>query len=305
MKISVITVCYNAASHIDECLRSVAVQSHPDVEHIVIDGGSTDNTLQIVQRYPHIAKIVSEPDRGIYDAMNKGLVLASGDYVLFLNADDRFWHAASLSRASELMAEQPAADVYYGWLEVRSPDRAPTLFKPPPPEEAPELMVCGCLPHQSTLARPSVFERTGPFDLRYRYHADYDWFLKILADPTISVRLLTCTIASFQEGGASSALIKAQPEAYAIQNTAALFADATAWDKKRIAILQQTLLNERIENARLRAIIRRARTRARFVSGRIDRLASADAIRRLKQIWPSRVTDALRQIAHRYRGLSH
>ena len=300
MKISVITVCYNAQSHIDQCLRSVVAQSHPDLEHIVIDGGSTDDTLEIVRRYPHVTAIVSEKDRGIYDAMNKGLALARGEYVIFLNADDRFQNAMSLSRAIELTAKQPGADVYYGWLEVRSPDRSPFIFKPPPPKDAPELMVCGCLPHQSTLARRSVFERTGPFDLRYHYHADYDWFLKVLADSTISIRALSCTIASFQEGGASSDLLQAQPEAYSIQNTSKLFADRT-WDKKRIAAFQQTLLNERIENARLRQIIRRSKIERNLKPGRV---ISAHAVRQLKQMLPSRVTDALRHIAQRYRGLS-
>jgi hypothetical protein len=79
-------------------------------------------------------------------------------------------------------------------------------------------MIADCLPHQSTLARPLVFAKTGGFDLRYRYHADYDWFLKILADPTIDVRLLNDVIGSFQLGGASSQLTEAQPEVYALQN---------------------------------------------------------------------------------------
>ena len=90
MKLSVITVCYNAAAFIDDCLRSVAEQTWPNIEHIIVDGLSSDATLEIVRRYPHVTRLVSERDKGIYDAMNKGLDLVTGDYVLFLNADDRF-----------------------------------------------------------------------------------------------------------------------------------------------------------------------------------------------------------------------
>lgn len=89
MKISIVTVSYNSGRTIGDTLASVAMQAHPEVEHIVIDGGSTDNTLDIVrERGVHVSRVLSEPDRGIYDAMNKGLRLASGDFVGFLNSDD-------------------------------------------------------------------------------------------------------------------------------------------------------------------------------------------------------------------------
>jgi glycosyltransferase involved in cell wall biosynthesis len=88
MKISVITVCFNSQSSIERSLQSVVDQQWPEVEHIVIDGGSTDGTLQILERFrPHLAVLVSEPDKGIYDAMNKGLARATGEIVCFLNAD--------------------------------------------------------------------------------------------------------------------------------------------------------------------------------------------------------------------------
>lgn len=254
MKISVITVCYNAAAHIEGCLRSVAEQTHADVEHIVIDGLSRDGTVDTVRRYPHVTRLVSERDRGIYDAMNKGLDLVSGDYVLFLNADDRFASPAALAKAVAAIRSDPGGDVYYGSLEVRSLDGTSSVFHPPPPEEAPSLMICGCLPHQSTLARPSVFSKTGRFDLRYRYHADYDWFLKVLADCMVDVRNMQVVVGSFLMGGASSQLAKGQPEVFAIQNGSPLYASAE-WDKKRIAALQEALLGERLAAARLQAEI--------------------------------------------------
>jgi glycosyltransferase involved in cell wall biosynthesis len=264
MKISVVTVCCNAGAVIEGCLRSVAEQTHRDVEHIVIDGLSSDGTVAAVRRYPHVAALVSEPDRGIYDAMNKGLDRVTGDYVLFLNADDRFASATALANAVAAIERDAGADVYYGWLEVRPIDGATHVFRPPPPAEAPRLMICGCLPHQSTLARPSVFSRTGRFDLRYRCHADYDWFLKVLADPAIDVRSVDEVIGSFQEGGISSQLAARQPEVYAIQNRSPLYA-TPEWDRTRIAVLQEAFLRERIETARLREEIRAADERARSI----------------------------------------
>ena len=300
MRISVITVCYNAASVIENCLRSVAEQTHPDVEHIVIDGHSTDRTVEIVRGYPHVASLVSEPDSGIYDAMNKSLDHVTGDHVLFLNADDRLVSPTALAGAVAAINRDPGGDVYYGWLEVRPEDGTPHLFRPPKPDEAPILMICGCLPHQSTLARPSVFTRTGRFDLRYRYHADYDWFLKVLADPMIDVRSIDKVIGSFQLGGASSRLAEGQPEVYAIQDRSALYS-SPEWDRRRINALQEALLQERIETARLRDEMRALRAGGqsvdrdlawphwslRAVCVRYLPLAMVDVLRRVRRYWPA------------------
>jgi hypothetical protein len=251
MKISIITVCYNAAGHIESCLSSVAEQTWPDIEHVVVDGLSTDATVAIVRRYHHVTTLISEPDHGIYDAMNKGLDLISGDYVLFLNADDTLVSADALARAVAAIEADSGGDVYYGSLKVRPLDGPAWVFHPPPPAEAPIFMIWGCLPHQSTLARPAVFARTGRFDPRYRYHADYDWFLKVIADPAIDVRSVTEVIGSFQLGGASSQLATGQLEVYAIQNQSPLYA-TPEWDKQRIATLQEAFLRERLQIAQLK-----------------------------------------------------
>ncbi len=255
MRISVITVCFNAASVIEGCLASVAEQTFADVEHIVIDGGSSDETVATVKRYPHVAVLVSEPDQGIYDAMNKGLRHVTGNYVLFLNADDHFASATALADAVRAIGRDPGADVYYGSLEIRNTHGEVSVFQPPLPDDAAEFMVCGCLPHQSTLAAPTAFAKTGPFDLRYKRHADYDWFLKVLADPAIAVRRIDTLLGSFLHGGASSQLALGQPEVHAIQDSATLYA-SPAWDRRRIAILQDALLSARIDTERLSANLR-------------------------------------------------
>lgn len=257
MKISIVTVCFNASATIHATLASVAEQTYPHVEHVIVDGQSSDSTLEIVGRLPHVSKAISEPDTGLYHAMNKGLSLISGDYVLFLNADDKFPTASTIAQVVAEIETNAGADVYYGSLEVRPLAGNAYVFRPPPPEAAPEFMILGCLPHQSTLARPSVFEKTGRFDLQYRYHAEYDWFLKILANDAIDVRQLNATIGSFQEGGASSQLHKGQPEVFVIQDKSSLYR-SPQWDKVRIAALQNALLRERIEAAQLRNTLCRA-----------------------------------------------
>ena len=102
--VTVITVCYNSANTLEQSLKSVIIQDWPNVEHIVIDGGSTDDSLSILESYQnHLAHVVSEPDKGIYDAMNKGLDRATGDIVCFLNADDQYASSHVLSRVAEQM----------------------------------------------------------------------------------------------------------------------------------------------------------------------------------------------------------
>lgn len=262
--VSIVTVCYNAATDIERCLRSVARQSHPYIEYIVIDGGSTDGTLATIEKYrDRIAVLVSEPDNGIYAAMNKGLASATGDLVYFLNADDYLLDEQVVGDVAGFVATHPQGGVYYGSIELRQPGGETIgVYQPNGPMMAAEIMVCGCLPHQATFARRDVFERTGPFDESYRYHADYDWFLKVIADPDIGLVRLPRVVASYQLGGASAQLAQGQPEAYRIQNASPLYASED-WSRRRIAIYQEALLATRVENAELKA-----RLDARDIAGR-------------------------------------
>ena len=249
--VSVITVCRNAAATLEACLTSVASQSYAPVEHVVIDGASTDGTAAIIERHrASLGVVVSEPDNGLYDAMNKGIAASRGEFIIFLNADDTFIGPHSLRDAMHEIARHPDGDVYYGALDVLM-GSVRHRHVPPPPERAIEEMVLGCLPHQATLARREVFDRTGPFNLRWRRHADYEWWLKVLADPTIRLRQIDTPIACFALGGASSDLAKGQPEVFAIQNASPLYSSAE-WDRRRIALLQQAWLGARIEAASLR-----------------------------------------------------
>ena len=257
-KLSVITVCRNAAKSIEKCVRSVIEQSYRPIEYILIDGASTDQTPAIIQKYyDHIAVLVSEPDDGIYSAMNKGLLHATGDLVYFINADDYLVDKHVLADVAGFIETHPDADVYYGSIEIRDEDGAKLVVVPDSPDKASEFLVCGCLPHQATFARRPVFERTGLFDERYRRHADYDWFLKVVADPEMRLVRFNRTVAFFNLDGASSQLALGQPEVYRIQNSSPLY-QSDGWSRRRIEILQSALLASRIENAELKRQLRGA-----------------------------------------------
>ena len=173
-KISVITVCFNAEKYIEQTIKSVIDQKNCDIEYIIIDGASTDNTKTIIRRYElDITKWVSEPDKGIADAMNKGLDLATGDYLLFLHADDYLASSNSVSEASIYMENN--ADIYAFDIlfrtkenEVRKKTRAfglRTYFKTP-------------VMHQGAFCKKELLEKLNGFEEGYKVVMDYDFFYR-------------------------------------------------------------------------------------------------------------------------------
>ena len=116
MKISIITISFNAKATIEKTLKSIATQSFMNIEHIIVDGGSKDNTLEICNSFPHISKIISEPDNGVYDAFNKGLKVATGDVVGFLNSDDVFYNENSVQEIANAFLYNDV-DIAYGNLD--------------------------------------------------------------------------------------------------------------------------------------------------------------------------------------------
>jgi glycosyltransferase involved in cell wall biosynthesis/GT2 family glycosyltransferase len=246
-KFSIITVSRNAAAHIGRCLESVAAQTYPHVEHVIIDGASTDGTQDIVASFSNRkGAFVSEPDGGIYQAMNKGLRLSTGDYILFLGADDYLADARVLADAAAFLERKGAPDWIYGDIEVRPLAAPANIFRPPPPESALDFMVCGCLPHQATFAHKRLFERIGGFDEGYRVHGDYDWFLRALTGEGVTVQYYNRVIASFALGGSSSQLEKGQEEVYAIQNALPLYRQPD-WMERRLRAFQRATLGYRLQ----------------------------------------------------------
>lgn len=180
-KFSVITVCYNAEATLEDTIQSVISQTYHHVEYIIVDGASKDRTMDIVNRYrERISVVVSEPDKGLYDAMNKGIRLATGDYLCFLNAGDSFHEDDTLQQMVHSIHGTRLPDVLYGETELVDHEghflRMRRL-------QAPEhltwksfrqgMLVC----HQAFFARRDLVM---PYDLRYRFSADFDWCIKIM-----------------------------------------------------------------------------------------------------------------------------
>lgn len=243
IEFSIITVTKNAAATLERSIQSVAWQRHRPLDYIIVDGASSDTTSAIVAKYGNVVtRFVSEPDRGIYDAMNKGLALARGDFIYFLGADDRLIDGEVLADVAASVARVPC-DFLYGGIEVRFADGRIAPFMPPPPEEALAFMITGCLPHQASFASRRAFEIAGKFDTRHRIAGDYDWFLRVLTCDALVTRRIERTIAAYQMGGLSDRLQESQAEVYAIQNGTPLYQRAD-WLKRRVRVFQRALVSQ-------------------------------------------------------------
>ena len=206
MKISIITVAYNAAATIADSLHSVATQSHPEIEHIVVDGASTDGTLETVGRHgKHVAQLISEPDHGIYDAMNKGLRLATGEVIGFLNADDVYADNGVLERVSAIMAKE-GLDALFGDAEFVSSVRPNhPLRRYRSDRFRPERIAWGWMPaHPALFLKRSVFECFGQFRTDYRIAGDFELVARIFHGGTLTYRHLPEVLVRMRTGGIST-----------------------------------------------------------------------------------------------------
>ena len=172
MRITVITATYNCVSFIDGCLSSVASQSHPDIEHIVIDGASTDGTLDVLQAHrEQLGVLVGEPDRGIYDALNKGFALSTGDIIGILHSDDRFYDSSILSRVAEAFGD-PSVDYVYGDIEMVRPDGSVVRYWKTG-EFLSGRIIDAQIPHPALFLSRRLVDQLHPaFDSSYRISAD-------------------------------------------------------------------------------------------------------------------------------------
>lgn len=201
MKVSIITVCYNSEEYIEEAVKSALFQTYQNIEYIIIDGKSTDGTLNIINKYKdRISKIISEKDEGIYDAMNKGAQVATGDIIYFLNSDDRLIDKEVIMDAAKKFEENNKVSLIYG--DVISEDRASgyeELWKFGDINN--KNIIYEWLCHQGVFAKRYLFNKFGMFDTRYKIAADYDWLLKIFFNDNLRVVYFNRTIARFLDGG--------------------------------------------------------------------------------------------------------
>lgn len=209
MKISVITVCYNAAATLEETIQSVLSQTHPNIEYIIVDGASTDQTPQILAKYKdQLAVCISEPDRGIYDAMNKGLDAATGDIIAILNSDDLFkdpkvlfkvehWfkelHCDALSTEVEIFTKNPSNVIRH----YSSTRWKPWMFR-----------IGWQPPHPGFFVKREVYKKFGKFDTQFRIAADFDLMLRLILKYKIKVAYIPYTSVSMRAGGESQRSFK-------------------------------------------------------------------------------------------------
>lgn len=203
-KITVITASFNSENTIEKCICSVIEQTYGNVEYVIIDGGSTDNTKQIINKYKeHITFFISEPDEGIYDAFNKGVHHCTGDVVYFLNSDDSFFDNHVLEDVAQEFKDNPGLSFLCAKVLAQDHKIGFTY-------QMGKLMTIQdfksglTYPHQGFIAKRELFERYSGFDLTYRLASDFDFILKCFLDENNTHNFLDRIIAKFQLGGASN-----------------------------------------------------------------------------------------------------
>jgi len=199
--ISIVTVCYNAQQFIEKTIQSIVNQTFKDIEYIIIDGASKDKTLDIVKKYEtKITKLISEPDNGLYDAMNKGIKKANGKYILFINAGDAFHSNTTLE---EVFNNCQKSDVIYGDTLITNSNWeiiGKRRLRPPKTLKYKDFSKGMLVSHQAFIAKKSLAEL---YDINYRYSADFDWTIKILKKAK-TICNASIPIAHFMEGGQTS-----------------------------------------------------------------------------------------------------
>jgi glycosyltransferase involved in cell wall biosynthesis len=248
MKISIITVCKNSELYIEEAIKSVISQSYKEIEYIIIDGNSQDKTKEIVAKYAdHITHFISEPDNGLYEAMNTGIRISTGSLINFLNSDDFFYDNNVIQDVVDFVSERPDCSMLYGDTHIRPDPKISSqssISKPPSPSEISEAMThgTGMLFLQGAIFfRRELFSKLGFFDESYKISADYEWFTRLAQDKTLSLYYYPRVIFSFYQGGISGNVTATLKEMFNIQNQVTLYQSADL-QKQRILKFQSAIV---------------------------------------------------------------
>lgn len=211
MKISIITVSYNSEKTIETTLASVAAQNFPCHQYIIIDGASTDSTIDIVHSYPDlVTECISEPDQGIYDAMNKGVFLATGDIVGILNSDDFYLNDHVLDDVATFFSTDSELDVLLGDVDfVNDDDLLRPVRRYSTGNFRPWMFRFGLMPpHPAVFIRKSAYERVGLYKQGYKIAADFDFLIRLLLIDGAKYKITHKTLVRMRTGGTSTSGLK-------------------------------------------------------------------------------------------------
>jgi glycosyltransferase involved in cell wall biosynthesis len=228
MKISVITVSYNSAKTIEDTIQCVLNQSYKNVEYILVDGASKDNTPEILEKYKdRLSKIIIEPDYGIYDAMNKGIRAATGDIIGFLNADDSYVGSKVLERVAQAFQQNEVDSVYGDLCYVSEEDTNDVIRFWRAGKCTERNFLNGWMPpHPTFFVKRSVLEKYGIFDPTFRFAGDYELILRLLYKHHISTHYIPYCMVKMRIGGAGNRWLE--------NRLIANLEDRLAWKKNKL-----------------------------------------------------------------------
>ncbi len=224
MKVSIITATYNSANTIIDSLNSLIAQDYSNIEYIVVDGASTDNTLALIKEYYPNAKIISEPDKGIYDALNKGIKAATGDVIGFLHSDDIFAYSSAITDLVAVMKNENKKAVYADLDYISKDNSEKTIRHWVSGTYSKEKLKQGWMPpHPTFYMERSLYEKFGGFDLSFSISADYESLLRYLWVNDTPMGYLPKTVMKMRVGGKSNRnlkniLIKSKEDRQALKN---------------------------------------------------------------------------------------
>lgn len=203
MLFTIITVCYNSEKTIERTLKSVLIQDFQDYEYIIVDGDSTDNTLSIIHKYKELfqgkLKLISEPDRGIYDAMNKGINLAQGELIGLINSDD-YYEMDALKNVA-IAYQKYDFSVIYGLLRVVKNNKEVMVYL-----KNADFLEEDMIAHPACFISKKIYDKYGLYSLKYPYSADYEFLLRIYKQEEVKFQEIYCILSNFAADGASSSV---------------------------------------------------------------------------------------------------
>jgi glycosyltransferase involved in cell wall biosynthesis len=212
-KISIITICFNSQETIEDTLRSVHEQSYQNIEHVIVDGASTDATMEIVKKYQTDKMVlISEKDHGLYDALNKGFKLATGDVIGVLHSDDFLANANSIRDLAQIFNQNPNCDAVSASVDIFKPNQMNQAYRKYNASKFKlwQFRIGNQPPHPGFYIKKKAFDQIGYFNSSYKISGDFDWLLRGLLKEKIKVVFSELVLVHMRDGGISSSGVKSK-----------------------------------------------------------------------------------------------